>query len=84
VKTIFYFRPNEEILSKNIESSFLKIGKILPAIGSCLKCLILQHFNLAITSKALFSRKDTKLFSENISFALNFPSSLFAKVIEIV
>jgi hypothetical protein len=76
-----------EILSKNIESSFLKIGMVLPAIGSCLKCLKLQHFNLAIMSKAVFSRKDTKLFAENISFALNFPSSqhiLFAKLIEIV
>ncbi len=87
MNTIFPFRPNEEILGKNIESSFLKIGKILPAIGSCLKCLILQNFDLAIKSKAVFSRKDTKLFAENISFALNFPSSqhiLFAKVIEIV
>jgi hypothetical protein len=38
-------------------------------------------------SKAVFSRKDSKLFAKNISFALNFPSSqhiLFAKAIKIV
>jgi hypothetical protein len=58
-----------------------------PAIGSCLKCLRLQHFDLAVMSKAVFSRNDTKLFAQNIYFALNFPSSqhiLFAKLIEIV
>ncbi len=59
----------------------------MPLIGSCLKYLILQNFNLAIMSKAVFSRKDSKLFAKNISFALNFPSSqhiLFAKAIKIV